>query len=286
MMPFNKKFLIVATVAISFALAACGGGGGSSGSTTSVPNNLTILADGITLRSMSATSTGLTQISNASIPSTPSATLAADHQIFGLVIDPSKRWVYAASESAGWGNARINRFAIDWTNGNLTYVDAFLLTAGSGPVCADSDSCAPVGLGITPDGSRLIVQESRDYNFLTFAIAANGSLSYVNSAPAGDRLHGVGINADGTYLYNGSEAYSLTGNTVTDLNNSGQRGNASVVKKINGVDRLYTTLNVSDVGVFDLTDPAAPVSLATPINPDPLGRTHLMIWLSIRMDRE
>jgi hypothetical protein len=277
MMPFNKKRLIVD---ISFGLAACGGGASSnngSDSSTGVPN-LTILADGISLRSMSATSTGLTEISNASIPS---AALAVDHQIFGLAIHPNKRWVYAASESLNWGNARISRFEIDWTSGKLTYVDSFLLTSGSGLVCADSDNCAPVGLGITPEGSRLIVQDGS--TFLTFAIAADGSLSYVNSAAAAGRFHGVGINSTGTYVYQGSEAYSRIGDTITDLNNLGQLGNASVVVKNNGVDRLYTTVLVDNVGVFDLTDPAAPAPIAR-INPDVAGGSGTAVYMAVNQD--
>lgn len=280
-MTFVRKTLAAASIAL--ALAGCGGGDGGSNDAAVIPTSdvpagttdlvqtgpagLMFLADGTTLHSATISPTGYTEMGSAAIPA---AGLTPDHQIFGVIVHPNKRWIYVASEAAAWGNARINRFEVDWTTGALTYVDAVdLSVAASGPSCAAYDACAPVGLGITDNGTRLIVEENKRDTFLTFSIASDGSLGFINEAA--QRItsnHGVGINAAGTYVYHGSEAYSRAADVITDLGNGGTYGNASTVLTVGGVEWLYTTLGparqgaASQVGVLSLADPANPALIA------------------------
>jgi hypothetical protein len=284
----------VAVLSIVLALAGCGGGRdglnvtADSASVSVVtpvqPNlpDLVFLADGTTVHSVTLSATGYTEVGSAAIPA---AALAANHQIFNLVVHPNKQWVYAASAVLrNWGNAQISRFSVDWTTGALTYVDAVLMTAAPGPNCATSDECAPVGLGITDGGTRLIVEENSDDTYHTYAIAADGSLSYVTSGALGiTDLHGVGINAAGTYVYQGSEAYSRAADVITDLGNGGTLGNSSAVLNIGGTEKLYTTLRLSEVGVLSLADPANPTVISS-LNPDPLGGTDSTVSMDVSKD--
>jgi hypothetical protein len=183
-----------------------------------------------------------------------------------------------------WGDAQISRFSVDWTTGALTYVDAVRMTGASGPNCATSDECAPVGLGITDGGTRLIVEENSDDTYLTYAIAADGSLSYVTSgAQSMTSLHGVGINAAGTYVYQGSEAYSRAADVITDLGNGGIFGNSSAVLNIGGTEKLYTTLDLNEIGVLSLADPANPTVISS-LNPDPLGGSESTVSMDVSKD--
>jgi 6-phosphogluconolactonase (cycloisomerase 2 family) len=259
------------TVAATFAalvLASCGGGGGGGSFTaTSSGPGMVFLAEGATLHAATITSTGYTETSSAAIPPD---TLDPSHQIFGVIVHPNKQWIYVASADRRWGNARLNRFAVDWSTGALTYVDAVDLAAsGAGPSCVDTNNCIPVGLGITDNGSRLIVEENSADTFLTYAIASDGSLAFVNEAARSiTQLHGVGINAAGTYVYHGSKAYSRVADVITELGNDGTYGNASMVLTVGGVERLYTTLGPSEsempsqVAVLSLADPANPALIA------------------------
>ena len=296
-----------AAISIALTLAACGGGGLDGLKNTPVteapvtqtpvtetpvietpvvtpdpeptgPAGLMLLADGITLQAATVTSTGYAETGSAEIPSTD---LATDHQIFGVVVHPNKKWVYVASASRGWGNARLSRFAIDWTTGALSYVDAISMTS-TGPTCASSDRCAPVGLGITDSGTRLIVEENSLDTFLTYAIGTDGALSYVAEAASGITLyHGVGINAAGTYVYHGSRAYTRAADVITELNNPGSTvGNASVVLNLGGAELLYTTLDTSEVAVLDLADAANPATIAA-LNPDPLGGGASTVFMDV-----
>lgn len=251
----------LAATFIALAVAGCGGGGGTPTS-SSVGPGLVFLGDGTTLRAATITSTGYTETGSAVIPA---AGLAANHQIFGVVVHPSKQWIYVASEAdRDWGNARLSRFSVNWSTGALTYVDGLDLSiAGAGPSCADSDNCAPVGVAITADGTRLIVEDNELDTFVTYAIASDGSLSFLNqAAPSITQQHGVGINAAGTHLYHGSRAYSRAADVITDLGNGGTDGNASIVLNVGGVERLYTALDQSQFAVLALTDPANPTVIA------------------------
>ena len=109
----------------------------------------------------------------------------------------------------------------------------------TGPACASSD-CTPVGLGITDNGTRLIVEDNSDDTYVTYAIGSDGALSDVTEAQLSiTSQHGVGINAAGTYVYHGSRAYSRSGDVITALNNPGTDGNASVVLNV-GAPRCCT----------------------------------------------
>lgn len=272
-----RNALAVTTMAL--VVAACGGGSSGQPETPVVetpttepvgPAGLVFLADGTTLHAATIASDGYSATGSAAIPP---AGLDAEHQIFSLVVHPGKQWVYAASSARyGDGNARLSRFAVDWETGALRYVDSTLMTA-TGPRCAATDDCTPVGLGMTADGKRLIVEENVDNAFLTYAVAADGSLSFLTETPIDttDNAHGVGINASGTYVYHGSMAYSRTGNLITPVGNvDGIRGNASVVLQVGGAERLYTTLRVDEIAVLSLADPAAPALIAS-LDPEPTG---------------
>lgn len=268
-----------AALAIVAAVAGCGGSNSPEPEPAPAPAPAVpyvLLADGTSLHSAKVSATGYTQIGTAEVPA---AGLAADHQIFSIIVHPNKRWIYVASAAQSWGNARINRFSVD-ANGALAYVDAADLTAAPGPDCATNDNCAPVGLGITDNGTRLIVEENSKDTYLTYAIAADGSLSYLNSATNGIlSSHGVGINAAGTYVYHGSQAFSRAADVITDLANGGQDGNASTVLNIGGTERLYTTLGTSRVAVLSLADPANP-TVIDEINPD-AGGGNSSVFMSV-----
>lgn len=277
-------------MAVGLALTACGGGSGGNNATTepaapvtapvvvtepvpvsvavpSGPAGLMFLADGATLHAATVTASGYTETGSADIPP---AGLLAGHQIFSVIVHPSKKWVYVASGLTSWNNARLSRFAIDWTSGALSYVDSTLMTT-TGPACASSDRCAPVGLGITDNGTRLIVEDNSDDTYVTYAIGADGALSYVTEAALSiTSYHGVGINAAGTYVYHGTEAYTRVADVITPVSNGGTMGNASVVLNVGGTELLYTTLGTDQVAVASLADPANPSTFAS-VNPDPLG---------------
>lgn len=288
-----RKTLAVTSIAL--ALAACGGGSidavpstGQTGDTTSSgvtgPASLVLLSDGSTLHAATVTATGYAETGVASIPA---ATGVAGDDIYGMVVHPNKKWVYVSSSlSYSTGNPRIDRFSLDWTTGALTYVDGYDLSVPTaGPSCATGGSiCTPVGLGVTADGTRLIVEENTNDTFLTFAIAADGSLSFVNEAASGITSdHGVGINAAGTYLYHGSAAYGRSGDTITALGNAGQYGNASKVLNIGGTEKLYTTLDMDQIGILSLADPANPSVIAA-LNPDPANAGSPVVFMDETQD--
>jgi len=253
------------------------GSGGSGGDGASV--ELVIVAHGRTARLLDVTGGTIQELSSAEIPSPG---LLDGHQILSASVEPGRQRIFVGSANdcsarndVGWchGNGRIDRFTYTQTSityDGLAYEMNDAAFQADGIACAEGTeadtgylgqegTCAPVGLAMSPDGSRLYTLERGSNDVGLFAVdPSSGELSFLaEGGPAGSS--GVGAHPDGTHVYHGSHVFDVSSDMVVRIH-EGQSGNAAEV--IEGVpDLLVTTLDVSALGVFDLTDRTAPVEI-------------------------
>ena len=130
------------------------------------------------------------------------------YAIFGLAMHPNGKWLYAASaypsgEGYGpfaWGNSLISRFSIDWTSGGLTFEESF-----------QNVGEMPANLQFSADGEFLYVQDDQLDRLEMWQVdSTSGAISHVaDSGNATTYLHGIGISADGTRVYNGDTVFTV-----------------------------------------------------------------------------
>ena len=240
---------------------------------TALPAATHVVSAGRRLHLYAVTDTELIERAVAEIPA---AGTLAGHQIFNVLQHPTQPWLYAVSTNECyvgdfwcWGNGRIDRFVVTGTS--LVFAgSAFIadLSVTDMP-CAQATSeyegqtgyCAPVGMAFNADGSRLFIQDDQEDAVQTFAIdSTSGAATYLELG-AGTGLHGLALHPNGQYLYNGTNVFSLAGDTTANLR-SGSGGNATQLFDVQGAPTLLTTLGTSRLGVYALTDPAAPAELS------------------------
>jgi len=245
-----------------------------------MPVELVVVAHGRTVRLLDVSDGTIQEVSSAEIP--PSGLLDG-HQILSATVEPGRQRIFVGSSndcSAGaanndWchGNGRIDRFTYDQTSivyDGLAYDMNDAAFQADGIACAEGTEadtgflgqegrCAPVGLAMSQDASRLYTIERRSNAVGLFAVEpSSGDLSFLAEGTLAS-ASGVGAHPDGTHVYHGSSVFDVSGDMVVRIH-EGQSGNAPEV--IEGdPDLLVTTLDTSALGVFDLTDQTAPVEI-------------------------
>lgn len=261
---------------------AAGGAGGAGGEGATggagAPVERVIVADGRSVRLLDVSSRVIQQLDAAEIPSTG---LLAGHQIFSAVVDPDRSLVFVGSANdcspgADWcgGNGRIDRFAFTRSAivyDGLAYEMNDAAFEADGITCAEGTDaetgfpgqeglCVPLGLALSPDGSRLYMVNRRGGRFIgLFSVdPLTRDLAFV--AQGGSPGNGgIASHPDSVYVYNGAEVYDVSGSSIVPVEGNGA-GNATEVVE-GSPDVLVTTLDESGFGVFDLADPSAPVEI-------------------------
>ncbi len=259
-----------------------GGMGGMGG--TPGPEARVIVAHGRTVRLLDVSGSTIVEVASAEIPA---AGLLAGHQIFGAIQQAGQQRIYVGSAndcSNGddwcWGNGRIDRFTFTKTGiayDGLAYEMNDAAFQADGISCAEGDEvatgytgqegeCAPGGLAFSPDGTRFYVDDDELDGVEIFSVdAGTGDLSFISEG--GDTsVHGLGAHPNGTYLYNATNIYDITGDMVVQLADTSGGNDTEVVLAADSVattDLLVTTSNTDGLAIYDLTDPVSPVEIDT-----------------------
>ncbi len=187
--------------------------------------------------------------------------VGGNYTIFGVSMHPSGKWLYTAStyecwtgSPFCWDNGLISRFGINWTTGALT----FQKTVQNRPSCS-----APVTINFSPDGSRLFDQDDCLDGIQMWSVdASTGDLNFLDEA-GGAHLHGVGVSADGSRVYNGDNVYSVSSTTLA-LTHIGVGCNSSIIRGSTLFCADYRTGWPNwEINTFSLTDPDAPSLIAS-----------------------
>ncbi len=208
----------------------------------------------------------LLDVSGGEIVELDSASLlgASPYQtIFAVVGHPTQPWLYTASTHGGWGEARIDRFVL--AGDTITHSGTAFSYPFSGIaadcVSAFDDTCAPIGMVFSPDGTRFYVDEEELEGVQIFSVDAAGDLTFMTEG-ARTSVHGLTIDPTGTYLYNGSNVIAVTDDEpVTVFTGTG--GNATHLVTVDGGPGLISTTGTSGVAIYDLRNPELPVELAS-----------------------
>ena len=253
-----------------------GGAGGVGG--TAVPTERVIVADGRTVRLLDVSSGTIQELDQAEIP--PSGLLAG-HQIFSAAVDPNRSLLFVGSANDctpgdDWcgGNARIDRFTFtrsDISYDGLAYQMNDAAFEADGIPCAEGTDvetgfsgqeglCVPLGLALSPDGSSLYMVNRRGGRFIgLFSVdPLTSNLAFVTQGGSPGN-GGVASDPGGTYVYNGTGVYDVSGASIVPVRGDAAGNATEVVEGSPNV--LVTTLDESGFGVFDLSDPSAPVEI-------------------------
>ncbi|RZV49317.1 MAG: hypothetical protein EX268_19125 [Deltaproteobacteria bacterium] len=251
--------------------------GGSTG-----PEARVIVTHGRTVRLLDVSGGTIVEVDSAEIPA---AGLLGGHQIYGAVQQAGQQRIYVGSSNDCaadidwcWGNGRIDRFTFTKTDISYDGVAYEMNDAAfqqDGISCAQGDelftgytgqegSCAPRGFAFSPDGTRFYVQEDANDIVEIFSVdAGSGDLSFVAEGGATD-LHGLSTHPNGTYLYNGTYIFDITGDAVLGVA-IGAGGNGTEVVPsaacLGTTDLLVTSISYQDFAIYDLTDPESPLEI-------------------------
>lgn len=140
------------------------------------------------------------------------------------------------------------------------------------PGCAVDDfgkynqlgGCAMTAMAISADGTRAYVNEDDYDTTLVFSIDDAGNMALLSQDTAGVDLQGIAVNAENSAMYNGSNAYSITDDIVTE-ESYGEGGNSTeVTTDLNGQTLLISTIDNSTLSIFELdTAPLVPTLIAS-----------------------
>lgn len=119
-------------------------------------------------------------------------------------------------------------------------------------------SCAPTALAISPDGTRIFVNDDSDDVGLVLSLDADGAVAFLSESEDRMSLQGVAVNGDGSAVYNGGSSFSTAGDVLVRETTHGG-GNATEVFEVGGIELLVSTINNTQLAIFDLTAPLAPV---------------------------
>ncbi|WP_162925662.1 hypothetical protein [Isoalcanivorax indicus] len=271
----NVAALLV--VFISLSLSACGG-------SSSAKSSDLIIADGATLRALtiegSGENTTLSQVRSASVPGNdgfPVSGFLPEHTIFAMIPHPSRPWVYVTSfndcgvaELGCWGNARVDLFEIQPKR--LRHISrVFTFDESQLDIsCAQNDvgiegqhgACAIVSGVISPDGSRLYLQDDDFDLLMIFAInPLTGALTFLSEGDQSDvRLHGLAMHPQAALVYNGSNVLDVSDDIISfEFNGAGGNGTQVLAGGEGASDLLLTTEENRHVRIFHLDEPLAPV---------------------------
>jgi hypothetical protein len=120
--------------------------------------------------------------------------------------------------------------------------------------------CVPLGLSLSPDGSRLYMVNRRGGRFIGI-FSIDGPTSDLAFVTQGGSPANGGIASDpaGTYVYNGAAVYDVRGSAIVAVQ-TGRAGNATEIVE-GSPNVLVTTIDDSGLGVFDLSDSSAPAEI-------------------------
>jgi Lactonase, 7-bladed beta-propeller len=173
-----------------------------------------------TINVIDANTFTMTAASAATTSGNVTVSIGSSYNIFDIAMHPSGKWVYVTSNYGCangtppycWGDGLISKFAVDWASGALTFENS---------VRDISDvQAAPVTLGISPDGKFLFVQDDNLNDLEMYAVdQATGDVVSELSSASGSDLHGLGVSADGTRVYNGDNVFAVdaVAQTITNI---------------------------------------------------------------------
>ena len=211
---------------------------------------------------------------NADAPATTSGSVivsvGTNYTIFSIAMHPSGQWVYVTSEYECfngdpycWAGDMISRFAINWSNGHLTFEESVRTTDDPSSTSPDP---APVTLVFSPDGTRLVHQDDDLDGLRLWSVdPVSGALALLASTvPNTTGQHGIAISADGTRAYHGNRVFSIGAASITLLP-GGSPGEADYIRGTT----LFTLIgggSTPQVRAYSLTDPDLPAQLAASAN--------------------
>ncbi len=187
--------------------------------------------------------------------------IGSNYTIFQIAMHPSGKWVYTTSTYECWNGAPfcwdgalISRFAVNWSTGALSFQAA--IYAGG------ADSSAPVGLNFSADGTRLFVQDDWLDGIRMYSVnSTTGDLTLLDSL-SGTYLHGVGVSADGTRIYNGDNVFSATSTSLGYVFGNIGGCNSSIISG----STLYCADDNGagwEIRTYSLADPDAPSEITS-----------------------
>lgn len=221
----------------------------------------------VNVTTATADSAFTTTCDGAALMSGDSCTLTADgaSSLEDTLVDVDTdlgafQW-YFAEETEGW---------FTYENSiNYDDPDAWptCLTESSGTV-HQAGWCALTDLVVSEDGARMYVNEDASDVALAFAVNADGTLTFLAESEDEVSYQGIEVSRTGDMVYNGSRAYSVTGDTFT-LTGDNSGGNATEIVDHDGTEYLVSCIGNNELSVFDLTNPQTPSGL---VDYTPSGR--------------
>lgn len=179
--------------------------------------------------------------------------LGTNYFITDVRMHPSGKWVYASSqydcyngEPYCWGGDLISRFAIDWTNGKLTFEKSFRTY--------DSDNAAPVAMVFSADGSLMVSQDDDLDGLLLWSVDSTTGDLTLQASRAGTGQHGIAFAATGNRIYHGSTVFEYSTSPYAMTRTfTGQSGNATTLAG----DKLLS-VTPSQFRLYTVSNPAQP----------------------------
>jgi Lactonase, 7-bladed beta-propeller len=189
--------------------------------------------------------------------------IGSSYNIFDIAMSPGGKWIYATTNYGCangtppycWGDGLISKFAVDWATGALTFENS---------VRDISDAqAAPVTLDVSPDGKFLYVQDDNLNDLEMYSIdPITGDVVSELTSASGSDLHGLGVSADGTRIYNGDNVFAVDAALETITNIYSDVGGETNV--IAGSNMFVTDLaNLSAYSIINPDLPSLITSVAT-----------------------
>lgn len=103
-------------------------------------------------------------------------------------------------------------------------------------------NCALTALAISSDGSRAYVTERSGDTIIVLSLDANGNMAYLSSDDVFIDYDGIAVNTDNSFVYSGSNSFSVNMDQLTEVNTNQFYGNATeFLTATNGANLVVTT---------------------------------------------